>query len=60
MKRVMVIGDSDNDVSMFRVAGLAVAMGNAPVQVKAEASIVVPTNDEDGVAWALGIGLASG
>ncbi len=53
MERVMVIGDSENDVSMFRVAGLAVAMGNAPAQVKAEAQVVAPTNDEGGVAWAL-------
>lgn len=53
LKRVLVIGDSPNDLSMFRVAGTAVAMGNAPDEVKAAANLVAPSNDEGGVAWTL-------
>lgn len=50
---ILAIGDADNDLSMFRAAGLAVAMGNAPPEVKAAAQVVAPSNDEGGVAWAL-------
>ena len=46
----MAFGDGLNDVSMLRDAGVGVAMGNAPDEVKAEANLVAPTNDEDGVA----------
>jgi hypothetical protein len=47
------MGDSGPDVSMFRVAGFSVAMGNAPPEVQAEAQTVAPSNEDDGVAWAL-------
>jgi hypothetical protein len=50
---VMAIGDNPNDLPMFSLAGLCVAMGNAVQAVKAKAHIVAPTNDEDGVAWAV-------
>jgi Cof subfamily protein (haloacid dehalogenase superfamily) len=53
LERIMVIGDAPNDVSMFEVAGLSVAMGNAPLEVKEAADVVAPTLEEDGVAWAL-------
>ena len=53
LKHILVIGDSHNDLSMFEVAGMAVAMGNAPEEVKAAADLVAPSNDEDGVAWIL-------
>lgn len=46
----MTFGDGLNDVSMLKEAGVGVAMGNAFDQVKAEANLVAPTNDEDGVA----------
>lgn len=52
-KEIMVIGDSFNDLDMFHFAGLAVAMGNAPPEVQAQAHYVVGTNDEGGVAEAL-------
>ncbi len=51
--QTLAIGDAGPDVSMFRVAGHSVAMGNAPDHVKAAADMVAPTNDEDGVAWAI-------
>jgi hypothetical protein len=53
LERVLVIGDSPNDLSMFGVAGTAVAMGNASPDVKSAAHLIAPTNDEDGVAWVL-------
>lgn len=46
----IAIGDAENDVSMLRTAGLAVAMGNALDAVKAEADTVAPDCDHDGVA----------
>lgn len=50
---IMVIGDSFNDLEMFRFAGLAIAMGNAPPAVQAAAHHVTGTNDAGGVAEAL-------
>lgn len=53
LAETMAVGDSFNDISMFRVAGLAVAMGHAPAAVKAAAHEVTATNAEDGVARAI-------
>lgn len=50
---VMVLGDSNNDVSMFKFAGTGIAMGNANAAVKTLATAVTGTNAEDGVAQAL-------
>ena len=47
---IIAIGDSFNDISMIQYAGLGVAMGNAPMEVKKCADYVTGTNDEDGVA----------
>ncbi len=52
-EEVLVVGDSDNDVSMFHVAGTAVAMGQAPPHVQAAAHLVTGTVDDDGCAAAL-------
>ena len=52
-KEVLAIGDGDNDFRMLYLAGLGIAMGNAPAQVQALADVVAPPNDADGVAWAL-------
>jgi len=54
LHRVAAIGDENNDLSMFEVAGVAIAMGNATAEVKHAADIIAPNNDDDGVAWALG------
>ncbi|KQT54466.1 hypothetical protein ASG43_02385 [Aureimonas sp. Leaf454] len=50
LSAVAVLGDMPNDVPMFRIAGLAVAMGQAPVEVKAEAHAATLSNSADGVA----------
>lgn len=52
-EEAMAVGDAAPDVAMFQVAGLAVAMGNAPEEVKAQADAVAPSNTEGGVAWAI-------
>lgn len=49
----MVIGDNFNDVSMMKVAGLPVAMGNAEDEIKEICKFVTTTNVEDGVAKAI-------
>ena len=50
---LMVVGDSENDLSMFDVAGTAVAMGQAPPHVQERAHLVTGTFDDDGCAAAL-------
>lgn len=49
----MAIGDAAPDLEMMRVAGLSMAMGNAPDDVKAQVDVVGPSNEDDGVAWAI-------
>ena len=53
MRRVMAIGDGENDVEMLRQAGLGVAMGNGRQHAKDAAQEVAPTNDDFGAAWAI-------
>lgn len=48
----MAIGDGGNDLEMVANAGIGVAMGNAVPAVKDAASLVVASNDEDGIAEA--------
>jgi Cof subfamily protein (haloacid dehalogenase superfamily) len=52
-QKVMAIGDNVNDLAMFRYAGVRIAMGNAVEEVKRRACAVAPSNDQEGVAWAL-------
>ena len=53
MDEVMVFGDSDNDLSMLKAAGVSVAMGNANERVRASARFETLTNDAQGVAAAI-------
>lgn len=48
--QAMAFGDDVNDLGMIRLAGIGVAMGNAYEAVKAEADLVAPACDEEGVA----------
>ena len=50
---IMAFGDSYNDISMIRTAGIGVAMENAEDAVKDAADYVTLSNDNDGVAAAL-------
>ena len=46
-------GDSYNDLPMLKLAGMSIAMGNAPEAVKREADHIAPTVEEDGLAVAI-------
>lgn len=50
---VIAIGDNYNDKGMIEFAGMGIAMGNAPEEIKAVADYVTDTNNHDGVAKAL-------
>ncbi|WP_311406386.1 Cof-type HAD-IIB family hydrolase [Liquorilactobacillus uvarum] len=52
-KEILAIGDQFNDIPMLRLAGIGIAMGNAPAKVKKVATFVTTSNDNDGVANAL-------
>ncbi len=53
LSAVAAIGDAANDRSMLEVAGTAVAMGQAPREIREVAHLVVPDVDTHGVATAL-------
>ena len=53
LEEVMTIGDNFNDSPMLALAGLGIAMGNAPEGVKETANLVTASNDEHGVAQAI-------
>jgi Cof subfamily protein (haloacid dehalogenase superfamily) len=53
MEAVMALGDSGNDITMLRQAGLGVAMGNAPDFVKRAADACTDSNEADGAAKAI-------
>ncbi|MFI6743287.1 HAD family hydrolase [Nonomuraea sp. NPDC050451] len=44
------VGDMPNDLPMLRKAGLPAAVANAHPEVKAAARLLLPSNDDDGVA----------
>ncbi|MDF2821901.1 MAG: Cof-like hydrolase [Clostridiales bacterium] len=52
-ENVVCFGDSSNDISMLKKAGLGIAMGNAIDSVKSCADYVTKNIDEDGVAYAI-------
>jgi Cof subfamily protein (haloacid dehalogenase superfamily) len=52
-QNVLAIGDNYNDVEMLAYAGIGVAMGNAPDDVRANADWVAPDIEADGVAVAI-------
>lgn len=49
----LAAGDGENDIEMLQAVGIGVAMGNATQMLKDVADVIVPNNDEDGVAIAL-------
>ncbi|KRM95294.1 hypothetical protein FC19_GL002058 [Liquorilactobacillus aquaticus DSM 21051] len=52
-KEILTIGDQFNDIPMLKLAGVGVAMGNAPEEVKKAATFVTTSNNNDGAAKAL-------
>lgn len=49
-EEVVAIGDSENDLSMLKFAGLGVAMDNGDELIKEYANYITDSNDKDGVA----------
>ena len=47
------VGDSYNDLPMFRSCGLPIAMGGAPEEIQSAASLSAPLVEEDGLAQAI-------
>jgi Cof subfamily protein (haloacid dehalogenase superfamily)/HAD superfamily hydrolase (TIGR01509 family) len=53
LDEVATIGDMPNDIPMLNIAGLGIAMGNAPPEVQRIARHVTLSNTEDGFAHAV-------
>ena len=49
-EQIIAIGDNENDVEMFKEAGISVAMENAKDPVKQQADFVAADNDHNGAA----------
>lgn len=51
--QIATMGDMPNDVVMFQQSGFSIAMGNAGGDVKAAASVVTDSNEDEGFAKAV-------
>ena len=52
-EEIATIGDSPNDVLMFKRSGLSIAMGNASDQVKSQADLTTDSYSDEGFAKAM-------
>jgi Cof subfamily protein (haloacid dehalogenase superfamily) len=52
---IATVGDMQNDLPMFKVSGMSVAMGNATDDVKKQATDVTTSNEDEGFAGAVEI-----
>ncbi len=50
-EKVVAFGDNYNDVSMFKVVGISVAVDNALEDIKKQATYVTKSNQDHGVSW---------
>ena len=53
LEQTIAVGDSDNDLSVLRTAGLSVAMANASEHVRGTCAVMVADNDHCGVLEAV-------
>jgi len=53
LDKVMVVGDGGNDLPLFELAGLKIAMGNSEIELINHADWVAPSVNEDGLAVAI-------
>ena len=53
LEEVAAIGDSENDIDMFEVAGIGIAVANADIKLKRVADVVTSKPNGDGVVEAL-------
>lgn len=52
-EETLAAGDSDNDLSLLKKAGIALAMGNASAHIMEAADYITEDNEHDGAARAL-------
>lgn len=52
-EETMAAGDSDNDLSLLKKAGIALAMGNASAHIREAADYITEDNEHDGAARAV-------
>lgn len=52
-QEIATIGDMANDVTMFKVSGVSIAMGNSSPEVQKAATYVTASNQEEGFAAAV-------
>jgi Cof subfamily protein (haloacid dehalogenase superfamily) len=57
MDEVAMIGDGDNDLEVFAVVGLPIAMGNGSARARSAAKHVVAPVDQNGLAEAIDLAL---
>lgn len=50
ISQTIAVGDGFNDLEMLQTAGMGVAMGNAPDEIKRQCDWVAPSNEHDGMA----------
>jgi len=53
LDQVIAFGDNYNDLDMFEIVGLPIAMENAVQEIKSAAKFITCSNDKSGVAYAI-------
>ena len=53
LEKTVAIGDNFNDLSMFDISGMSIAMGNAEEEVKKKSTFITKNQNENGVVYAL-------
>lgn len=53
LENILTMGDNFNDIPMLKMAGIGVAMENAPNEVQASADVITANNNEHGATKAL-------
>jgi Cof subfamily protein (haloacid dehalogenase superfamily) len=53
LEQIATLGDQLNDVLMFELSGLSIAMGNASEEVRRQATHVTTSNEDEGFARAI-------
>ncbi|MGK4008604.1 HAD family hydrolase [Sorangium sp. So ce1036] len=53
-RAMVAAGDGENDIPMLKASGLPIAMGHGLQAVKEAAALVVGSNDDNSLTWAIG------